>query len=96
MHDSDVEVTILQQKDEDHDHVQLLVIEPESHRTDPTEQMDDLEMMWSENLISPATFCRAFPFHLMFDKDLSIYQAGTSVSRVLPQINEANCKVRKN
>ncbi|CAM1304733.1 GUCY1B3 (predicted), partial [Pycnogonum litorale] len=93
LHGSDVEVTILQRKDETCDHVQLLVIEQESQKSDQVEDVDEVEMMSAENLISPATFCRAFPFHLMFDKELVIHQSGTSVSRVLPQINQTNCKV---
>ncbi|XP_049530107.1 guanylate cyclase soluble subunit beta-1 isoform X2 [Anopheles darlingi] len=42
-------------------------------------------------MISPTTFCKIFPFHLMFDRGLHIVQAGRSVSRVIPRIQETNC-----
>lgn len=36
-------------------------------------------------LISTATFCRIFPFHIMFDRQMNIVQVGKSVSRVIPR-----------
>lgn len=36
-------------------------------------------------LISPATFCKVFPFHLMFDRQMKVVQAGKAVSRVIPR-----------
>ncbi|OQR70811.1 guanylate cyclase soluble subunit beta-1-like [Tropilaelaps mercedesae] len=39
-----------------------------------------------EKRISPATFCRAFPFHVIFDKDMTVIQAGTSITRILPNM----------
>lgn len=39
-----------------------------------------------ENRISPQTFCHCFPFHLIFDRNLVVRQAGTSVCRVLPAL----------
>jgi len=41
-------------------------------------------------LISPATFCKVFPFHLMFDRQMKIVQAGKAVSRVIPRWVLAN------
>lgn len=38
-----------------------------------------------ENLISAATFCRIFPFHLMFDRDMKMVQVGKSVARIIPK-----------
>lgn len=37
--------------------------------------------------ISPMSFCKAFPFHVIFDRNLMVIQAGDSVCRVLPQLN---------
>lgn len=42
-------------------------------------------LLVSEPLISPNTFCKIFPFHIMFDKQMRIVQAGKSVSRVIPR-----------
>ncbi|KOB74612.1 Soluble guanylyl cyclase beta-1 subunit [Operophtera brumata] len=43
--------------------------------------------------VHPATFCRVFPFHLMFDRELNIIQAGRTVSRLLPRVTKAGCKI---
>lgn len=38
-----------------------------------------------ESLVSTATFCRIFPFHVMFDRCMQIVQVGKSVSRIIPR-----------
>lgn len=47
----------------------------------------------SEPKVSPATFCRVFPFHLMFNRDLTIVQAGSTITRVIPRVNSGICKL---
>ena len=37
--------------------------------------------------ISPATFCRTFPFHLMFGRSMELLQYGDALSRVIKDIN---------
>ena len=44
-------------------------------------------------MMSPKTFCNAFPFHIIFDKQLLIKQCGTSISRVIPQMKSKPCKL---
>ena len=44
-------------------------------------------------MMSPKTFCNAFPFHIIFDKQMFIKQCGTSISRVIPQMKLKNCKL---
>lgn len=39
----------------------------------------------AEGLISTETFCRIFPFHVMFDRHMQIVQVGKSVSRIIPR-----------
>lgn len=39
------------------------------------------------NKVSPLVFAQALPFHLIFDRDLIIKQAGTSILRVVPLLN---------
>lgn len=39
----------------------------------------------TEGLISTETFCRIFPFHVMFDRHMQIVQVGKSVSRIIPR-----------
>lgn len=47
----------------------------------------------SKPIMSPKTFCNTFPFHIIFDKHMIIKQCGTSISRVLPQIKNKDCKI---
>lgn len=46
-----------------------------------------------EPKVSPATFCRVFPFHLMFNRDLRIVQTGCTITRVIPSVTTGNCKL---
>ena len=41
---------------------------------DVSEFSEEMAMMSLENKISPLTFCHAFPFHLVFDRDLNVRQ----------------------
>ncbi|XP_058821887.1 guanylate cyclase soluble subunit beta-1 isoform X2 [Topomyia yanbarensis] len=78
------------------DHFQFLITEisgpkTPTRRSEEKEQQTDFQLVAKEPIISPTTFCKAFPFHLMFNRDLIIVQAGRSVSRVIPKISETNC-----
>lgn len=49
-----------------------------------------LHILWrssinTESLLSTETFCKIFPFHVMFDKYMQIVQVGNSVSRIIPR-----------
>ncbi|KAL7028069.1 hypothetical protein ACKWTF_005710 [Chironomus riparius] len=57
------------------------------------EILDDFQLVSEENLISPQIFCQVFPFHLMFNRQMNIVQAGKSVLRVIPKIAEENCNL---
>lgn len=39
-----------------------------------------------ETVMDPITFCQAFPFHVIFDRDLVICQAGASLLRIIPDL----------
>lgn len=39
------------------------------------------------NKVSPLVFAQALPFHLIFNRDLIVQQAGTSILRVIPALN---------
>ena len=39
-----------------------------------------------ETVMDPITFCQAFPFHVIFDRELVICQAGVSLVRVIPDL----------
>ncbi|VVD02331.1 unnamed protein product [Leptidea sinapis] len=91
LHNTEVQVEILKTKEEC-DHVQFLITETSTGRVSKPE-MTEIETLSIEPKVSPATFCRVFPFHLMFDRDLNIIQAGRSVTRLLPRLNKPGCKI---
>lgn len=41
--------------------------------------------LFSGPCISTATFCKIFPFHVMFNRQMKIVQVGKSVPRVIPR-----------
>lgn len=53
----------------------------------------DTNLIVIEPKVSPTTFCRVFPFHLMFDQDLTIVQTGCTITRVIPQVSSGHCKL---
>lgn len=96
LHGQDVEVNIIKHKGDDCDHVQfeinervksIAVSEPEK------DQINFDQLMSFENKISPFTFCKAFPFHMVFDKNMILRQAGISIARVLPAFTESDCRI---
>ncbi|XP_037794163.1 guanylate cyclase soluble subunit beta-1-like [Penaeus monodon] len=87
LHGTEVEVEILRRREEE-DHVQFLITEKDTRaRVHITDQKQDHELD-TESKISPRTFCQVCPFHLMFDRDLTIHQAGFSIARVLPAVRQ--------
>nr|CAH7729711.1 unnamed protein product [Callosobruchus chinensis] len=92
LHGTEVEVEIYKTKEEC-DHVQFLITEKSGPRQPMLPEIDEIETLSLEPKISPATFCRVFPFHIMFDRDLKIIQTGNTVARVIPIVNSLKCKV---
>ncbi|XP_023168577.2 guanylate cyclase soluble subunit beta-1 isoform X1 [Drosophila hydei] len=94
---------LLKNKSDDierYDHVQFLIREINvaaksqvDAKKDEQAAIDDMEFLCEAPLISPATFCKVFPFHLMFDRQMKIVQAGKAVSRVIPRVAEENCSL---
>lgn len=78
---------MIQPKSEECDHIKFLIEEKDSEEEAFFEDLDGFEENGTqETRISPYTFCKAFPFHLMFDKDLMLTQCGNAIYRVLPQV----------
>jgi hypothetical protein len=50
-------------------------------------------LLCAEPKVSPATFCRVFPFHLLFDRELRIVQTGSTVARVIPRTTRPGCRI---
>jgi class 3 adenylate cyclase len=49
--------------------------------------VDQLAKAAKMDKVSPSIFAQALPFHLIFDRNLHIKQAGTSILRVIPALN---------
>ncbi|XP_074650811.1 guanylate cyclase soluble subunit beta-1-like [Tubulanus polymorphus] len=89
LHGKNVKCEILKQKGDDCDHVQFLILEEGDDGSGMKNDLDAFEDTLSkEPKISPATFARCFPFHIMFDEDMIIQQAGTAISRIVPRVND--------
>lgn len=95
LHASEVDVEIIKNKGEDCDHVQFAIINRGNAINNTKAELEVYENTLStEPKISPANFCRAFPFHIMFDRKMTIKQAGTSISRVIPHLLKG-CKINE-
>ena len=46
----------------------------------------DMKLLTVGSEVGSTTFCRACPFHVIFDNQMVIYQAGISLCRVLPAV----------
>lgn len=94
IHGTEIDMKVIQQRNEECDHTQFLIEEKESKEEDFYEDLDRFEENGTqESRISPYTFCKAFPFHIIFDRDLVITQCGNAIYRVLPQLQPGNCSL---
>ncbi|KAI4463959.1 guanylate cyclase soluble subunit beta-2 [Holotrichia oblita] len=92
LHGTEVDVQILKTKN-DVDHIQFLITEKSAPEKQQLPEIAEIETLSLEPKVSAATFCRIFPFHIMFDRSLKIVQTGYSVARVIPKVTSPNCKV---
>ncbi|XP_014297499.1 guanylate cyclase soluble subunit beta-1 isoform X1 [Microplitis mediator] len=92
LHGTDVDMKILKSKEEC-DHVQFLITDTSAPGVATKPMIAELETLSVEPKVSPMTFCRVFPFHLMFNRDLTIVQTGCTITRVIPQVTSGNCKL---
>ncbi|WAQ99037.1 GCYB1-like protein [Mya arenaria] len=92
LHGSEVEVNVIKTKEEC-DHVQFSIVEKDKSNKKEDDTCHSCDMMSLEPKISPATFCRAFPFHIVFDKNMKITQTGFSLARVIPMVGNGNCLI---
>ncbi|XP_046624706.1 soluble guanylate cyclase gcy-33-like [Neodiprion virginianus] len=92
LHGTDVDMRILKTKNEC-DHVQFLITDSSTPGVVSKPMIAELQTLSREPRVSPATFCRVFPFHLMFNRQLTIVQTGSTITRVIPQVSTGNCKL---
>ena len=89
---TEINVKVIHHKNGKEDHVQFVIKEvgkKYSESSSLIKKFDperDSSQLCTEPKISPASFCRAFPFHLMFDSELNITMSGNSVRRVIPSL----------
>ncbi|CAH1370346.1 unnamed protein product [Tenebrio molitor] len=92
LHGTEVVVDILKTKEEC-DHVQFLITETAGPGKVQHPEIDEIQTLSLEPKVNAATFCRVFPFHIMFDRDLKIVQTGSTVARVVPKVTSPDCRV---
>ncbi|XP_069778965.1 guanylate cyclase soluble subunit beta-1 [Narcine bancroftii] len=94
LHGTAIDMKVIQQKSEECDHIQFLIEHKDSEEEAFSEDLDRVEENSSqESRISPFTFSKAFPFHIMFDRQFVITQSGNAIYRVLPQLQPGNCNL---
>lgn len=94
LHNAEVNVDIVQTKGDECDHVQFAITDKSSQSRSSCSDIEGFEQNLSmESKISPSTFCRAFPFHVLFDENMVIQQAGTSLMRVIPRLKICQSKI---
>ncbi|GAB1601943.1 guanylate cyclase soluble subunit beta-1-like [Argonauta hians] len=87
VYNSQVNVEVIQTKGDECDHVQFAITEQNKEKESTNTEMDVNENTLStEPKMSPMSFCRAFPFHVVFDRNMVICQTGNSISRVIPEV----------
>ena len=77
-HSDKVEFHISYQSEEDHCTNKIYLDPSYYFNNDPNTKL--------ESVIDPVTFCQAFPFHIIFERDMTICQAGVSLVRVIPDL----------
>ncbi|XP_074650635.1 guanylate cyclase soluble subunit beta-1-like [Tubulanus polymorphus] len=97
LHSKEVNVEIVSNSEFNDSYIQFLITEktcsdsPLSPGPVPshTRLTDDYGgLIGNQPLISPQTFCKLLPFHVIFNRRLKVTQVGNSLSRVIPEIDE--------
>ena len=89
---TEVEMEIIKKKEFPGDHAEFVIKEISCTIQKSKLQITPFEPSYlsHEPKMSPATFCQAFPFHVLFDRNLRVLQAGSSVSRVVLEMENTN------
>jgi guanylate cyclase soluble subunit beta len=93
----DVDVTILNSHDTSND-VQFLIKDisggVDSDSAAMSDDTDSDDLISDEPLISPMSFCKIFPFHVIFNRNLLITQVGDCITKLAPQCLGTNCRLQ--
>lgn len=86
----ELEMKVMVKKgDQGSDHTIFSIREMAYHRAsvvDARDQDSKVRSFSDRGLVSSETFCKAFPFHIVFDSHLTILQVGLSLSWVMPNL----------
>jgi len=89
----EVDVSIVVKQNLLHDHTIFLIQEIGPYSSDSyaraLNQMPSQSspQTWQPDLVTPQVFCSAFPFHIIFNRELDILQVGLSLEVLLSQID---------
>lgn len=86
----ELEMKVMIKKGGSNDHTVFSIREMAYHRASSVDREDQGEASTAftpdRNLISSGTFCKAFPFHIVFDSQMTILQVGSSLAWVMPNL----------
>ena len=85
----ELEMKVMVKKGDKSDHTIFSIREMAYHRAsiiDSKDQNAGVKSFSDKGLVSSETFCKAFPFHIVFDSHLTILQVGLSLSWVMPNL----------
>lgn len=89
VHDTTVDCQIFKTQADGIDHIQFKIIDKGDATTNnASEKQACIPTLTEEPKISPDSFSRIFPFHLVFGPDFKIIQAGRSIVRMIPAIED--------
>ena len=91
----EVEMTLLQSKGNGLDHAIFLIKEVAYYDRNPDSPspVHSVDSSSARQLMSSKSFCKSFPFHLIFDSDMKILQMGASLAWVIPGWNQPDKKL---
>ena len=93
----EVEMKLLRRKGTDSDHSIFSIREVGYHSKNVADGEAEQEVATASypdrQLISSQTFCKAFPFHIIFDSEMHILQVGSSLELVLPNFKQSEKKL---
>lgn len=59
----------------------------------PRQYYSNIISKFPDPKVSPATFCKVFPFHILFDRNMTIIQTGSTIARIMPIVLKNYCKI---
>ena len=83
----EVQMTLLQSKEDGLDHALFLIKEIAYHNRsidDSPSPVHSVDSSSDRQLMSSKSFCKSFPFHVIFDDEMKILQVGASLAWVIP------------